>query len=76
MLRRLSVGMIALVLVGATGAAGAGSVQKKLKKLYNSLEKAFDQVEDDPNVISDPDTFANFDKLAVKYGFRVCGASD
>lgn len=48
---------------------------KKLKKIYKKVEKAFDAIVDDPNVLlTGPDPFAKPNKAAQKYGFEVCGA--
>jgi hypothetical protein len=50
---------------------------KKVKTLLKLLEKAFDKVADDPSLLlSDDDPFAKPDRLAVKYGFKVCGSDD
>ena len=48
--------------------------RKKLKKIYKLVEKAFDKIAADPNLILTIDAvFAKADKAAQKYGFLVCG---
>ncbi len=49
--------------------------KKKVKKIYKAVEKAFDAIVDDPGaLLTGADPFAKADKLARKYGFKVCGA--
>jgi hypothetical protein len=49
--------------------------KKKVKKILKAVEKAFDAIADDPEaLLSGDDPFVKADKLARKYGFKVCGA--
>ncbi|MSO78352.1 MAG: hypothetical protein EXQ79_01955 [Acidimicrobiia bacterium] len=50
--------------------------KKKVKKVYKAVEKGFDAIFADPGLLlSDTNPFAKADKLAQKYGFKVCGSS-
>jgi hypothetical protein len=50
--------------------------RKKVKQLLKAVQSGVDTVTDDPAVLFTGTPFANADRLARAYGFKVCGTSD